>query len=321
MHIFDARVHIFPPMVSRFIWKSFEKEAWPVKYQFETEQLVTYLTQNNVRRLLGICYTNMEGMASFLNDYMAKLRDKYPSIIVPLGTVMPNEEGALKELSRIFFKLNFAGVKLHCHLLGLSPNDKTLAPIFESVAENNKVMNIHSCTVSKNAKNINMVRSFCNVDEFHKAMQRTPNVKVIVPHIGYDEVQPYLDLLDEFPNLYFDTAMAIGGYRTAVGEILPDARPLYYSRYIKGQYPQLPKQWKAALEQLIPQVLAKPDRFLFGSDFPHIPYKWNFEIEQLERYLPETVLNKLLWENAENLFLSYTREHGVLNHSIVSEMR
>jgi predicted TIM-barrel fold metal-dependent hydrolase len=175
-------------------------------------------------------------------------------------------------------------------------------PIFEAVEASGKVLNIHSGTVSKNNNNLDDIRRFCNVDRFRRALRRTPNLKVIVPHIGYDEVQEYLELMDEFPNLYFDTAMAIGGHRVAIGEPLPDARPLHYRHYERGNHPHLPTPWKPALEQLIPQILAKPTRFLYGSDFPNLPYLWNFEIDQLARYLPDDILQQILWANAANLF-------------------
>jgi len=133
-------------------------------------------------------------------------------------------------------------------------------------------------------------------------MRRTPQLKIIVPHIGYDEVQPYLDLMDEFPNLYFDTAMAFGGHRVATGEALPDVRPLQERRYARDARPPLPFPWKPALEQLVPQMRDYPNRFLYGSDFPHIPYDWDLEINEIERYLPNDVASKVLSENANALF-------------------
>src|SRR3712207_7824491 len=36
------------------------------------------------------------------------------------------------------------------------------------------------------------IRRLCSVDRFRRAMRRTPGLKIIVPHIGYDEVQEYL---------------------------------------------------------------------------------------------------------------------------------
>ena len=177
-----------------------------------------------------------------------------------------------------------------------------MQPVFDAVAETGKVLQIHCGAVSESKAHRHEIDELCAVSRFVRAMRRVPEARVIVPHIGYNEVQQYLDLLDEFPNLYFDTAMAFGGYRVARGEALYDARPLEMVRHEKGRAPHLPEPWKPALEQLVPQIIARPERFLFGSDFPNLPYDPDLEVRELARYLPEDVLQRVLWDNAVRLF-------------------
>lgn len=300
--IFDVRVHLLPPAIAQLIFNAYKRDAWPVQYQLMADEVLSFLKRAGVSRVAGICYTSMQGMAPFLNDFMAELWERHRDMLVPFGTVYPGEDGCAQEVTRVLDELGFAGIKLHCHLLKMAPHDAALAPVFEAVAQSGKVLNIHSGTVSRNNGALEEVRRYCNVGNFRKAMQRTPHAKVIVPHIGYDEVQEYIDLMDEFPNLYFDTAMAIGGHRVAIGEPLPDVRPLELKTFAPGTHPHLPLPWKPALEQLVPQIMARPHRFLYGSDFPHLPYQWNFEVEQLARYLPQQVLDRVLWTNAAELF-------------------
>lgn len=316
--IFDVRVHLLPPTVSRLIWKSYQREAWSIRYQLLADDAIAFLKNAGVERIAGICYTSMPGMAPFLNDFMAELWLRNPHMLVPFGTVFPGEPDSGREVARVLGDLGFAGMKIHCHLLKMAPDDDALAPIFQAVAESGKVLNIHSGTVSKNNGALEEIRRFCNVERFRNAMRRTPHAKVIVPHIGYDEVQEYLDLMDEFPNLYFDTAMAIGGHRVAIGEELPDVRPLDMKRYPSGHHPHLPAPWKPALEQLVPQIIAHPTRFLYGSDFPHLPYQWNFEIEQLARYLPEDILDQVLWSNAAALFADAGTDNTVSKNLVTN---
>jgi uncharacterized protein len=300
--IVDVRVHLFPPMIQRLIWTSFEKDAWPIKYKLPADDAISFLESNGVSRVVGICYTGRPGMAPFLNDFMAELRERHPDSLVPFGAVFPDAEESQEELPRILDRLDFAGVKLHCHLLRMAPDDAALAPIFQAVAERGKVLDLHSGRVAKDSKNAEEIRRLCSVRRFRQAMRRTPQLKVIVPHIGYDEVQEYLDLMDEFPNLHFDTAMAFGGHRIATGETLLDARPLRFKERGPEGYPHLPEEWKPALEQLVPQIVARPGRFLYGSDFPHLPYEWDFEIGQLRRYLPVEVADAVFGGNAARLF-------------------
>ncbi|KVO36099.1 amidohydrolase family protein [Burkholderia ubonensis] len=300
--IFDARLHVLPDVVSKLVWKNYARDAWKIRHELLADESIAFLKARGVARAAGICYAGQPGIAPFLNDFVAQLASRHPAFLVPFGTVHPLDRDCARETVRVLDELNFAGLKIHCHLLKMAPDDDALAPIFEAVADRGKVLNLHSGAVAKNNTQLDDIRRLCNVGRFRRAMRHTPHLKVIVPHIGYDEVQEYVDLLDEFPNLYFDTAMAIGGHRVATGEIVPDVRPLQEARFPRGAHPHLPTPWKPALEQLVPQICDRPGRFLYGSDFPLIPYEWDFEIEQLKRYLPEGVLHKVLWENANALF-------------------
>ena len=300
--VFDVRVHLLPDVISKLVQKNYERDAWTVRYALLADQAIAFLKARGIERLAGICYAGQRGIAPYMNDFMAQLSLRHTSTLVPFGTVHPHDRGCAKETLRVLDDLRFAGIKLHCHLLKLAPDDDSLAPIFEAVADRGKVLNLHSGPITKNNTALEESRRFCNIDAFRRAMRRTPQLKIIVPHIGYDEVQPYLDLLDEFPNLYFDTAMAFGGGRVAIGETLPDVRPLHERRYPRDARPPLPRSWKPALEQLVPQIRDYRNRFLYGSDFPHIPYDWDLEIRQIERYLPNEVASQVLWENASALF-------------------
>ncbi|AOK49134.1 amidohydrolase [Burkholderia sp. MSMB617WGS] len=302
LKIFDARIHVLPDVVTKLVWKNYERDAWKIRYALLAEQSIVFLKSHGVARAAGICYAAQPGIAPFLNDFVAHLASRHPAFLVPFGTVHPHDRDCVREAVRVLDELGFAGLKIHCRLLKIAPDDDALAPIFEALAERGKVLNLHSGAVAKNNANMDEIRGVCNVERFRRAMRRTPHLKVIVPHIGYDEVQEYVDLLDEFPNLHFDTAMAFGGHRAATGEIVPDVRPLHEARYPHGAHPRLPARWKPALEQLVPQMRDHPNRFLYGSDFPLIPYEWDFEIEQLKRYLPADVLRKVLWDNACALF-------------------
>ena len=120
-------------------------------------------------------------------------------------------------------------------------------------------------------------RGGCSVERFYQAMKRTPEAKVIVPHLGVDETDAYLDLLAQFPNLYLDTAMALGS-------------PLNTHPHLAGFRPNFERLARAA------------DRILFGTDFPNLPYPWATELELLRAQLPPGALEKVLKGNAARLF-------------------
>jgi hypothetical protein len=80
----------------------------------------------------------------------------------------------------------------------------------------------------------------------------------------------FVAMLNEYPNLYLDSTMAIAGY-------FPN--PIH-------------REW---FEE-------HPDRILFGTDFPNIPYEWKREKEALlAMQLGESIEEKILFGNAAKL--------------------
>jgi predicted TIM-barrel fold metal-dependent hydrolase len=93
-------------------------------------------------------------------------------------------------------------------------------------------------------------------------------VKLLVPHLGQDQWREFLALCRDAPNLYLDTAMAVGGYLTADGP---------------------------GRDELLPVA----NRVLFGTDFPNLPYPWGMEGDWLIGLgLPGAALNAILSGNA-----------------------
>jgi predicted TIM-barrel fold metal-dependent hydrolase len=77
--------------------------------------------------------------------------------------------------------------------------------------------------------------------------------------------------LAEYPNLYLDTTMVVGGY-----------------------FPQQPD---------VGILRRHPDRILYGTDFPNLPYEWDRELKALRRLaLPAADEKKILAANALRLF-------------------
>ena len=74
-----------------------------------------------------------------------------------------------------------------------------------------------------------------------------PTLKLCVPHLGADEFDAYARLLERYDNLWLDTTMAVAGY-------FPMALP---ARLLH----------------------VRPERILYGTDFPNIPYAWDRELD------------------------------------------
>jgi len=96
-------------------------------------------------------------------------------------------------------------------------------------------------------------------------------VKICVPHLGFSEVMAYRQLIEKYDNLWLDTTMAITDY-------FPIAQKIALSDY-------------------------RPDRVMYGSDFPNIPYAWDRELKVLTAAgLPRDRLERITYRNALEFF-------------------
>jgi predicted TIM-barrel fold metal-dependent hydrolase len=74
-------------------------------------------------------------------------------------------------------------------------------------------------------------------------------LKLCVPHLGADEFDAYVKLLERHDNLWLDTTMVAADYFA-----IDVPRRLFEVR---------------------------PDRILYGTDFPNLPYAWDRELKTL----------------------------------------
>lgn len=264
----DAHVHLFPPRVFDAIWRWFDRHAWSVRYRLYAEEIVEHLTTHGISRFVGLCYSHKPEMARALNRFMAELARAHPELI-PLGTVLPGEPDAAAIVDEAL-ALGLRGFKIHCHVQRVGPDDPRLDPIYARAAAAGVPVVIHAgqepCLTGYDVD----IHAICSAAATRRALERHPRLQMVVPHLGIGEQQQYCALLAEFPNLWLDTTMAVGGY-FATGV---DAALLERHR----------------------------DRILYGTDFPNIPYEWDRELRWLEERLSPTARAQILGDNAARLF-------------------
>ncbi|HEY7955627.1 MAG TPA: amidohydrolase family protein [Polyangia bacterium] len=266
--IVDAHVHLFPERVFAAIWRWFDAHAWKIRYRMKAEEVIAFLTARGVDRLVGLAYSHAPGMARELNRFLAELGRAHPQLI-PLGTVLPGEPDAEAIVDEAF-RLGLRGLKLHCHVQKIAADDPRLDPIYARAAQAGLPVVIHSGRAPCLSGYGIDPATLCSAEATRRALRRHPRLKLVVPHLGADEIEAHLAMLDEFEHLHLDTTMAVGGYL------------------------DLP---------LDPAALARhADRILYGTDFPNLPYAWDRELLWLREHLPESAQKTILGENALRLF-------------------
>lgn len=270
LDIIDAHVHLFPPRVYEAIWRWFETHAWPIRYRLYAEETVEFLLSRGIRRIVGLHYAHVPDMAPTLNRYAAELARAHPEVWA-LGTVLPGEPDAERIVREALGPLELRGIKLHCHVQRFAPDEPALDPIYRVCAEAGRPVIIHAGNEPASPAYGVDVRAICKSTSIRAVLERHPDLTLIVPHLGADEIEAYGDLLAEFEGLWLDTTMMLAGY-----------------------FPQTPSaefmhRWA--------------DRMLYGSDFPNLPYAWDREIRGLLEFgLPAPSRDRVLHANAERLF-------------------
>ncbi|MGZ6125475.1 MAG: amidohydrolase family protein [Myxococcales bacterium] len=267
--IVDAHVHLHPDRLAEAIRRWFDTHAWEIRYRAGVDESVRVLREGGVERMVALPYVHKPGLARALNDFTLDLARRHPEVL-PCCTVFPGEEGE-EEILEEALSGPFRGVKIHSHVMRIAPDDPRLDAVWRASARFRKPVVIHCGPEPALAGYGVDPRAVSGADRLRRALDRHPGAVVIVPHLGFDHTPQFEEMLASHPDLYLDTTMVIGGY---------------FQRQ-----PDL-------------EVLRRhPDRILYGTDFPNIPYEWDRELRALRALkLPPPDEEKILSANALKLF-------------------
>ncbi len=267
--LIDAHVHLFPDRLVAAIRRWFDSNMWETEYRLSSDECVAKLLAGGVDRAVALPYAHKPGMAAALNAFTAELAARHP-MVVPCCTVFPGEEGEERLLEEALSG-PFCGVKIHSHVMKIAPDDPRLDPVFRASARHRKPVVIHCGREPAHPAYGLDVHTVSGAARLRRALERHPEARVIVPHLGIDETFLFEELLEEFEHLYLDTTMALSGYFP----VRPDLEILR----------------------------RKPERILYGTDFPNLPYDWTTELGIIRGLgLPARDQALILGGNAQRLF-------------------
>ena len=268
--IIDSHVHLFPDNLFEAIRRWFDTYAWKIRYRLSADDCISHLHTAGISRAVCYTYAHKPGVASYLNEWSHRLKQSHEELIV-FGTVHPDDDNLQFLLKKIFETYRFAGIKLHCHVLGRAPDNESFFPIYESVCRNDRVLTIHAGSGPALPGYAASTAQFSGTDKIYNFMKRFPDMQCIIPHFGADDFNGFFDLMGEFKNLWTDNTMALSGF-------------------FPGTIP-------------VDRILQYQDRIVYGSDFPNIPYDMMTEINAIKTLnLGKETEDKLLFKNALRLF-------------------
>ncbi|SMD00586.1 hypothetical protein SAMN02746065_12038 [Desulfocicer vacuolatum DSM 3385] len=268
--VMDTHVHIFPGQIFQAVWQWFDVHAWRIRYQMTSSDLLEFLLSRGINHIVAMQYAHKPGMARFLNRYMAEKCREFSGKITGLATVFPGEDEAEIILEQAF-DLGLKGVKLHAHVQCFEMNSPEMNKLYECCQKHDKPMVMHVSREPKSPAYKCDPYVLCSVDKLETVIKNFPDLKICVPHLGFDEILAYKNLIEKYDNLWLDTAMTITDYF-----------PIYES---------------------VPLNQYRSDRIMYGSDFPNIPYAWDRELKVIQKAeLSQNSLEKICWHNGAQFF-------------------
>ena len=222
-----------------------------IRFRGTAEEVIAELARAGIGTAVALVYAHKPGAAEVLNRFLAELARAHEGVI-GVGTVLPGEPRA-REIARDAICLHgLAGIKLHCHVQRLAIDDPRVVDVLAECEALGVPAVVHAGRQPRSADGYGHdTFELCNVERTERVLQALPRLRLVIPHLGVDEVEAYFDLLARYENLYLDTAMVCASYL----EPEPDFADV--------------ERWS--------------HRIMYGSDFPITPYPVEREISVLAR--------------------------------------
>lgn len=242
--IFDFHVHLFPDRLFDAIWRTFrENYRWDVLHHLYYKQCIEYLRQRNVGPVAYSNYAHKRDIARGLNRWNREVVDEIPELYC-FGAYHPDDDDAVQMAEEFLDQDNVLGFKLQLLVQRFYPHDERLFPLYEMVIEKGKRILFHVGTGP-------VGNEFVGVSHFKRLLKRYPELPANVAHMGALEYREFMELLDEYPNIYLDTSFTF----------FPDTP---FSFDLDAGYLERYK-----------------DRIVYGSDFPNLMFPREVEIDHL----------------------------------------
>jgi len=162
------------------------------------------------------------------------------------------------------------GLKLHEDVQRLAVDDPRFAPVFEEMARRNGFLLVHAGPIPWRFD------AGAGIARIARVLEAHPNLHVVVAHFGAPDSLGYFELMKHHRHLYLDTTMVF-----APGSPMGEG----------ADYPA----FAAA-------IAMHPDRVVYGTDFPNIPYAYDSEARGVAALgLEPAILHAVLRENGARL--------------------
>lgn len=271
--IVDVHTHFMPKSVMDKVWKYFDEagplvgRVWPVTYRTDEQRRLEKLRGFGVRAFTSLVYPHKPQMAAWLNEWAADFAAATPDCL-HTATLYP--EPGVEAYVRRAVDAGARVFKAHIQVGQYDPTDELLDPAW-GVIEDAAIPVVMHCGSGP------APGRYTGPGPVTTLLERHPRLRLIVAHMGMPEYGEFLTLVESYPEVRLDTAMAFTPF-------IEETMPFPTSEHRR--------------------LRAHPDRILFGSDFPNIPYGFIDAMRVLTRLpgVDDAWLRAVLHDNAARLF-------------------
>lgn len=227
----DGHVHVFPRRWQERIYGWFDRAGWQVRYSDHYEEDVWHtLSRLGAVGASILVYAHKPGIARELNRWLYEWGGSRSNLHF-YGTVHPDDPDLKDLVVEALDRWHFEGFKIHANVQAVRLDDLRLVPLYDAVVDRGRSLVVHAGREPHRNATV-------GVEYFEKLMARYPSLRVQVAHLGYDQVDAFVRLLERYPGVYLDTA-AIPSTRLHI-----------------------------PVEKLSAILRTFPDRIIYGSDMP-----------------------------------------------------
>ncbi len=266
--VVDAHVHLFPDRLFEAIWRWFDTHGWPIRYRLPSLDTIDFLLARGVSHIVALHYAHKPGIARDMNAYVAELCRTRPRL-TGMATVFPGEPDTHHILADAF-AAGLRGVKLHCHVQCCPVDSPELDVVYTTCVAHDLPVVVHAGREPASPAYRCDPYAICSVDRLEAVLRAHPRLRICVPHLGADEYDAYARLIQRYDTLWLDTTMVLADY--------------------------FPGRARHDL------ITIRPERVLYGTDFPNIPYAWDREVTRIAARHPEATLAQVLAGSASELY-------------------
>lgn len=264
--LWDAHVHMFPERLFRAIWGWFEENGVPMPYKgLDCEELTGRLKNMGVERAFLLIYAHKPDVSAEINSWGARFCQDNP-FYLPFGCVHPGDSNLGGVMEDALDRHGLLGFKIHYMVCGMRADDPGFTPVYRALESRGKILVAHAGTAP-------LPKPWLGLEIFERVLDSHPGMLVQLAHLGHFELDRVARLMRKYPNLYLDTAWAMGNsvFQVDLG----------------------------AVRDLIMEF---PERIVYGSDFPIIMEDPRLTVEKIINLsLPGDITEAVFWGNAERL--------------------